>query len=199
MIHQSIKATIAALCLAVFSHAELQGMQDHQPAKVVNDGKKALVSFGGGNSLIARDGTIFTDFRIGVEWNPYIATGIFGTFIMDDVKNPNIKTTSQMIDYNSYGAFVEVTPYRNGIFALSFPIGVGFGSINTINSGDEELEETDHFFVAEAAAQFNFRLTRILEVSFGGGYRLFAGVEENNLDNGDFRTPFGILKFTIKE
>jgi hypothetical protein len=39
----------------------------------------------------------------------------------------------------------------------------------------------------------------MLEASIGGGYRMFAGIEANNLENLDFCTPFGELRFTIRE
>ena len=55
------------------------------------------------------------------------------------------------------------------------------------------------FFTADFSAQFNFRMTKLFEVSIGGGYRLFAGIEANNLKNKDFRSPFGELRFTFKE
>jgi hypothetical protein len=42
-------------------------------------------------------------------------------------------------------------------------------------------------------------MTKLFEISIGGGYRLFAGIEENNLKNKDFRSPFGELRFTFKE
>lgn len=198
MIHKFISTTITALALSVFSHAELQGMQDYKPAEIVNSGWEAFVSVGGGNSLIARDGTIFMDMRIGVEWNHFIGAGLYASFILDDIKNPNIKQFKQMIDYNAFGAFAEIIPYNNGFFSVSVPVGVGFGTVNAIFEGDEELEESDRFFVADAAVHFNFRLTHLLEVSIGGGYRAFAGIEENNLDNIDFCSPFGVLQISFK-
>jgi hypothetical protein len=49
------------------------------------------------------------------------------------------------------------------------------------------------------AVHFNYRITKMLEVSIGGGYRMFAGIEANNLENLDFCTPFGELRFTVRE
>ncbi len=194
-----LTSLLMALTLAVSSHAELQGSKDYEPGKVESSDWSALLGVGGGNSLIARDGTIFMNLRIGVVLNPHISLGGYFSTILSDVKNPKIRHP-QMLDYHSYGIFVEPVVFRNGIFSISFPISLGGGSVNFMNKGDEDgFKSEDAFFTSDFSAQFNFRVTKLLEVSIGGGYRLFAGIEENNLKNKDFRTPFGELRFTFKE
>ena len=172
------------------SHAELQGSKDYEPSKAESSDWSALVGVSGGNSLIARDGTIFMNLRIGIALNPYISFGAYHSSILSNVQNPKVHH-SQMIDYHAYGVFAEPVVFRNGIFSISLPVSIG---------GDEDgFKAEDGFFVADFSAQFNFRVTKLFEVSIGGGYRLFAGIEENNLKNKDFRTPFGELRFTFKE
>jgi len=190
---------LMALTLAVSSHAELQGSKDYEPKTLDTSGWSALLGVGGGNSLIARDGTIFMNLRIGIVLNPYISLGAYFSSILSDVKNPKVRH-SQMLDYHSYGIFAEPVVYRNGLFSISLPVSIGGGSVNFLNKGDDDgFKSEDAFFTSDFSAQFNFRVTKLLEVSVGGGYRLFAGIEENNLKNKDFRTPFGELRFTFKE
>lgn len=192
-------AKIFALALGVSTaaHAELRSVA-FTPEEPASNGWSAFIGIGGGNALIARDGTVFANLRIGIEWNPYVSTGVFASFIMDDVLNPNVKT-SQMINYNAYGAVVEFTPFRKNLFSISIPVEIAGGVVNFMDLGDSAFSPEDYFFMADAAVQFNFRVTKMLEVSVGGGYRVFAGIEDNNLDNGDFSTPFGELRFTVKE
>ncbi len=193
------KTLLAALTLTVGAHAELQGSADYQPKEEVSSDWSALLGVSGGNSLIARDGTIFMNLRIGVVLNPYISLGGYFSTILSDVRNPKVRHP-QMLDYHSYGIFAEPVVYRNGIFSISLPVSIGGGSVNFLNKGDEDgFKSDDAFFTSDFSAQFNFRVTKLLEVSVGGGYRLFAGIEENNLKNKDFRTPFGELRFTFKE
>jgi len=194
-----LTSLLMALTLAVSSHAELQGSKDYEPDKLDTSGWSALLSVGGGNSLIARDGTIFMNLRIGIVLNPYISLGGYFSSILSDVKNPKVRHP-QMLDYHSYGVFAEPVVFRSGLFSISLPVSIGGGSVNFLNKGDEDgFKSEDAFFTADFSAHFNFRMTKQLEVSIGGGYRLFAGIEENNLKNKDFRTPFGELRFTFKE
>ena len=194
-----LKTLLAALTLTVGAHAELQGSADYQPKEEASSDWSALLSVGGGNSLIARDGTIFMNLRIGVALNPYISLGGYFSTILSDVRNPKIRHP-QMLDYHSYGIFAEPVVYRNGLFSISLPVSLGGGSVNFMNKDDEDgYKSEDAFFTSDFSAHFNFRMTKLLEVSVGGGYRLFAGIEENNLKNKDFRTPFGELRFTFKE
>ena len=67
------------------------------------------------------------------------------------------------------------------------------------NPDDEAFESEDYFFTADMAVHFNYRVTKMLEISIGGGYRMFSGIETNGLENLDFCTPFGELRFTIRE
>ena len=192
-------AIFTALTLTVSSHAELQGSKDYEPGKADTSNWGALLGISGGNSLIARDGTIFANLRIGIVLNPYISVGAYFSSILSDVKNPKVRLP-QMIDYHAYGVFAEPVVYRNGMFSISLPVSIGGGSVNFMNKGDEDgFKSEDAFFTSDFSAQFNFRATKLLEVSIGGGYRLFAGIEENNLKNKDFRSPFGELRFTFKE
>ena len=194
-----LTSLLMALSLAVSSHAELLGSQDYEPGKLDTSGWSALLGVSGGNSLIARDGTIFMTLRIGLVLNPYISLGAYSSSILSDVQNPKVHH-SQMIDYHAFGAFVEPVVFRDGFFSISLPMSIGGGEVDFMDKGDEDgFKAEDAFFVADFAAQFNFRVTKLLEVSIGGGYRLFAGIEENNLKNKDFCTPFGELRFTFKE
>ncbi len=190
---------LMAMALAVNSHAKLQGSDDLQPKEDAKSSWSALLGIGGGNSLIARDGTIFMNIRIGVALNPHISLGAYFSSILSDVLNPKVRHP-QMLDYHSYGVFAEPVVFRNGLFSISLPISIGGGSVNFMNKGDEDgFKSEDAFFTSDFSAQFNFRVTKLLEISIGGGYRLFAGIEENNLKNKDFRSPFGELRFTFKE
>ena len=194
-----LTSLLMALTLAVSSHAELQGSKDYEPSKVATSDWSALLGVSGGNSLIARDGTIFMNLRVGVVLNPHISLGAYFSTILSDVKNPKVRHP-QMLDYHSYGIFAEPVVVRSGLFSISLPVSIGGGSVNFLNKGDEDgFKSDDAFFTSDFSAQFNFRVTKLLEVSVGGGYRLFAGIEENNLKNKDFRTPFGELRFTFKE
>ncbi|MCQ2089604.1 MAG: hypothetical protein MJY93_05090 [Fibrobacter sp.] len=192
-----ITAALVILACATSSFAELRSMQ-FTPEESANDSWKAYLGFSGGNSMIADDGTIFAGLRIGIDWNSLIGTGLWGNVIISDVRNYNVKQ-KQMLDYKAFGVQGEITPYRHGIFSVSVPVNVGFGVVNTMNQGDEAFSPEDYFFVADASVHFGARLTKALEVSIGGGYRIFAGIEENNLENSDFNTLFGELRFTIKE
>jgi len=194
-----LTSILMALTLAVSSHAELQGSQDYEPGQAEKSEWSALFGVSGGNSLIARDGTIFMNIRIGIALNPYISVGAYHSSIMSNVKNPKVRH-SQMIDYHAFGVFAEPTVYRNGFFSISLPVSIGGGEVDFMDKGDEDgFKAEDGFFTADFSAQFNFRMTKLFEISIGGGYRLFAGIEENNLKNKDFRTPFGELRFTFKE
>ena len=194
-----ISAVALALAFTSGAHAELAGMNDHATDSTSkNRSWSGLIGISGGNSMIARDGTIFMSVRIGVQWNDIVANGAWATFLMDDVQNPNVKH-NELVNYNAFGLFAELFPYRNGAFAISVPIAVGGGVVNAIEKGDEAFSPEDKFFTGEIALHFNYRITRMLEVSIGGGYRMFAGISENNLDDMDFCTPFGELRFTFKE
>lgn len=191
-------ATALALTLGLgAAHAELRSAT-FTPEEPNNNGWKAFLGIGGGNALLAEDGTVFANLRIGIEWNSWLATGVFASFIVDDVRNHNVKTP-QMVNYNAYGAVVEFTPFRKDLFSISVPVEIAGGVVNAMDWGESAFSPEDYFFMADVAAQFNFRVTKMLEVSIGGGYRFFAGIEDNNLDNGDFNTPFGEIRFTIKE
>jgi hypothetical protein len=204
MKNQTMKNSLKAAILLVFamagsSFAELAGMNDNDTAeKSESTAMSALVGLGGGNSLIADDGVIFMTMRIGVDVMQLFSTGAWFTTTIEDVRNHNVDH-KQMVNYNAFGAFVELFPLRFDKFAISVPIKIGGGAVNAMDKGDEAFESEEYFFTADMAAHFNYRLTKMLEVSVGGGYRMFAGIDKNNLDNMDFNTPFGELRFTIKE
>ncbi|MCQ2053989.1 MAG: hypothetical protein MJY82_01695 [Fibrobacter sp.] len=187
------------LSCATSSFAELAGMGDSQDsAAKKNEGLKALIGFSGGNSMIADDGTIFATLRIGLDFQPLFATGVWASTIVSDVRNYNVKE-KQLVNYKSFGAFIELFPIRFGDFAISVPVEIGAGVVNALENGDESFESEDYFFTGDMALHFNYRVTNMLEISIGGGYRMFAGIEENNLENMDFCTPFGELRFTVRE
>lgn len=191
--------TVASVVLAcaTSSFAELRSIQ-FTPEDKTSEGLNAYIGIGGGNSMIIDDGTIFMNLRIGLEFNSFIAAGAWFSSIMSDVRNYTAPVP-EMIDYNAFGVQVEVTPYRLNKFSISIPVNIGGGAVNNLRKGDEAFASEDYFFVADASAQFNYRVTKMLEVSIGGGFRVFAGIDASNLSSGDFCTPFGELRFTIKE
>ncbi|WP_458449821.1 hypothetical protein [Fibrobacter sp.] len=194
-------ALALVLSLSGTSFAELAGMGDsNAPTEEKSErGIKALIGIGGGNSMITDDGTIFMALRIGLDFGKLLSAGMWYVTTISDVRNYNVPQ-KQLVNYNSFGAFVELFPLRfNEQMSVSVPIRVGGGAVNALENGDEGFESEDYFFVADMAVHFNYRITRMLEVSIGGGYRMFAGIEENNLENMDFCTPFGELRFTIRE
>ena len=159
---------------------------------------KALMSISAGNALLAEDGTLFMSLRIGLDFAPLLSTGLWVSTTIEDVRNYNA-VEKQMVRYRSFGAFVELFPLHIEKFSLSVPIQIGGGAVYTLNHGDEAFESEEYFFTGEMAIHLNYRVTKILEISLGGGYRMFAGIYKANLDNMDFCTPFGELRFTIKE
>ncbi|MCF0216929.1 MAG: hypothetical protein HUK21_10705 [Fibrobacteraceae bacterium] len=199
-----LKVFAAAIVFtAAFANAELAGMGESsnptsQESAKSSDGLKALLGISGGNSMIADDGTIFMNLRIGLELNDFLAVGAWASTILSDVRNYNVPV-KELIDYKAFGLFAELSALRMGNFHVSVPLQVGGGVVNFLDEGEEAFEPEDYFFMADMAVHFNYRVTKMLEVSIGGGYRLFAGIEENNLDAMDFCTPFGELRFTIKE
>ena len=196
----SLKAAAAlVLALSVSSFAELAGMNDNTAAESGdNSTMSALVGLGGGNSMIADDGVIFMTMRIGVEVKQLFSTGAWFTSTIEDVRNYNVPE-KQMIKYMSVGGFVELFPVRINDFSISVPIQIGGGALYVMEPDDEAFESEDYFFTADMAAHFNYRITKMLEISIGGGYRMFSGIETNGLENLDFCTPFGELRFTIRE
>ena len=190
MVKKFAIATILMLFAATSSFAELAGMGENTATKSEesSDGIKALFGISGGNSMITDDGTIFMNLRIGIDFLPLISAGAWVSSIMSDVKNHNVKQ-QQMVNYK---AFIDK-------FSLSVPIEIGGGAVSALEPDDEAYESEDYFFIADMAVHFNYRITKMLEVSIGGGYRMFAGIEANNLENLDFCTPFGELRFTVRE
>ena len=186
------------LCAATSSYAELAGMQDHEATEESTGGLKALIGVSGGNVLVADDGGIFANLRIGLDFVPLVSGGMWVNRLLSDVRNHNVKE-KQMIKYMSFGGFVELFPLRFDKIAISLPINVGGGALYVMEPEDEAFESEDYFFTADASVHFNYRITKMLEISIGGGYRLFAGIETNNLENGDLSTPFGELRFTVRE
>lgn len=191
------KILLFLMALVAFANAELQSVK-YTPEEKSNDGLKAFIGVSGGNVLVADDGAIFANIRIGLDILPQISTGVWVSRLLSDVRNYNV-AEKQMIKYMSFGGFVELFPLRLGDFAISVPIEVGGGALYVMEPEDEAFESEDYFFTADMAVHFNYRVTRMLEVSIGGGYRMFNGIETNGLENLDFCTPFGELRFTIRE
>lgn len=191
------KILLFLMALVAFANAELQSVK-YTPEEKSNDGLKAFIGVSGGNVLVADDGAIFANIRIGLDILPQISTGVWVSRLLSDVRNYNV-AEKQMIKYMSFGGFVELFPLRLGDFAISVPIEVGGGALYVMEPDDEAFESEDYFFTADMAVHFNYRVTRMLEVSIGGGYRMFNGIETNGLENLDFCTPFGELRFTIRE
>jgi hypothetical protein len=191
------KISVLLVALVAFANAELRSVQ-FTPEEKSDDGLKAFIGISGGNVLVADDGAIFANIRIGLDLNPLISTGVWVSRILSDVRNYNVKE-KQMIKYMSFGGFVELFPVRIDKFSISVPIQIGGGALYVMEPEDEAFESEDYFFTADMAAHFNYRITKMLEVSIGGGYRMFTGIETNNLENLDLCTPFGELRFTIRE
>lgn len=191
------KLLLFLMALVAFANAELQSVK-FTPEEKSNDGLKAFIGVSGGNVLVADDGAIFANIRIGLDILPQISTGVWVSRLLSDVRNYNV-AEKQMIKYMSFGGFVELFPLRLGDFAISVPIEVGGGALYVMEPDDEAFESEDYVFTADMAVHFNYRVTRMLEVSIGGGYRMFNGIETNGLENLDFCTPFGELRFTIRE
>ena len=191
-----VAAAAFVLVAATSSFAELQSTQ-FTPAEK-NDGLKALIGVSGGNVLVADDGAIFANLRIGLDIAPIFSTGVWASRLLSDVRNHNVKQ-KQMIKYMSFGGFAELFPLRFDKMAISIPINVGGGALYVMEEDDEAFESEDYFFTADMSVHFNYRITKMLEISIGGGYRMFTGIETNNLENLDFCTPFGELRFTVRE
>lgn len=185
------------VALAAFANAELRSA-NFTPEEKSDDGLKAFIGVSGGNVLVADDGGIFANLRIGLDLNPLFSTGVWVSRLLSDVRNYNVKE-KQMIKYMSFGGFVELFPLRFDKFSVSVPIEIGGGALYVMEPEDESFESEDYFFTADMAAHFNYRVTKMLEISIGGGYRMFTGIETNNLENLDFCTPFAELRFTIRE
>ena len=191
------KILMILVAFAALANAELRSA-NFTPEEKSNDGLKAFIGVSGGNVLVADDGAIFANIRIGLDILPQLSTGVWVSRLLSDVRNYNV-AEKQMIKYMSFGGFVELFPLRLGNFAISVPIEVGGGALYVMEPDDEAFESEDYFFTADMAVHFNYRVTRMLEVSIGGGYRMFNGIETNGLENLDFCTPFGELRFTIRE
>lgn len=191
------KIFVLLVVLTAFANAELQSVK-FTPEEKSNDGLKAFIGVSGGNALVTDDGAIFANIRIGLDIMPQFSTGVWVSRLLSDVRNYNV-AEKQMIKYMSFGGFVELFPIRLGDFAISVPIEIGGGALYVMEPEDEAFESEDYFFTADMAVHFNYRVTRMLEVSIGGGYRMFNGIETNGLENLDFCTPFGELRFTIRE
>ena len=200
-------AALLVLLAASSSYAEMANLKDKtvnnpSPAQTKDEessnGLKAFIGVSGGNVLVADDGAIFANLRIGLDFNPLFATGVWVSRLLSDVRNYNVPQ-KQMIKYMSVGGFVELFPVRIDDFSISVPIQVGGGALYVMEPDDEAFESEDYFFTADMAVHFNYRVTKMLEISIGGGYRMFSGIETNNLENLDFCTPFGELRFTVRE
>ena len=191
------KILLLVVAIAAVANAELRSVQ-FTPEEKSDDGLKAFIGVSGGNVLVADDGAIFANLRIGLDINPLFSTGVWVSRLLSDVRNYNVKE-KQMIKYMSFGGFVELFPLRFDKFSVSAPIQIGGGALYVMEPEDESFESEDYFFTADMAAHFNYRVTKMLEISIGGGYRMFTGIETNNLENLDFCTPFAELRFTIRE
>ena len=191
------KILLLVVAIVAVANAELRSVQ-FTPEEKSDDGLKAFIGVSGGNVLVADDGAIFANLRIGLDINPLFSTGVWVSRLLSDVRNYNVKE-KQMIKYMSFGGFVELFPLRFDKFSVSVPIQIGGGALYVMEPEDESFESEDYFFTADMAAHFNYRVTKMLEISIGGGYRMFTGIETNNLENLDFCTPFAELRFTIRE
>lgn len=185
---------LIALGLALHAQAQEQN-QSEEPAQKL----KAFVGFGGGNSMIARDGTVWISIKSGLRINSRVQTGVYASTIISDVTNPYKKDAPQNIDYNALGIFGEFTALEKGAFSLTLPVAAGAGLINIIKQNAENSKAEDGFFMAEAGFAFNCQVTQMLRVSIAGGWRQFLGIDNNKLRNKDFNTLFGEFSFRWTE
>jgi len=188
----------SVLALAFSAHAELAGMKDNASSEEKSEGIKAMFGMNGGTAMLGDEGIIYMGLRIGLDFKPLLSAGLWASTSVEDVRNHQTDV-KEMLNYKTFGAFVELFPVRINDFSVSVPVQIGGGVINALESGDEAFEASDYFFTGDMAVHFNYRLTKMLEVSVGGGYRMVAGIEENDLENMDLCTPFGELRFTIRE
>lgn len=185
---------LIALGLALHAHAEEQVQKQGSAQKL-----KAFVGFGGGNSLIARDGTVWIKIESGLQVNSHTQIGLYASTIVSDIKNPYKKDLPQYIDYNALGLFGEFTILKKEVFSLSIPVSAGAGVINIMKQNVEHSKAEDGFFVAEAGLSFNCQLTQVLRISLAGGWRQFLDIDNNKLSNKDFNTLFGEISFRWTE
>ncbi len=69
------KILLLIVALVAFANAELQSVK-YSPEEKSNDGLKAFIGVSGGNVLVADDGAIFANLRIGLDINPLLSTGV---------------------------------------------------------------------------------------------------------------------------
>lgn len=193
---------LTAVCIlsampALAEISELSTVPDAAPVSESPD-LKAFISFGGGNALILKDGTVTLSMRGGVKFNPSFKAGIWASTVIDDVRNYDA-ANSEFIDYKAMGLLAEYKAFSYKDFSISAPVELGCGYVDVKDEGVEDSQAKDGFFIADAAVHFNYQVTKSLEASLGGGYRMFLGIDYNNLDNGDFDTPFAELLFTWSE
>ncbi|MDD7496840.1 MAG: hypothetical protein PUK29_01095, partial [Fibrobacter sp.] len=70
------KLLLFLMALVAFANAELQSVK-FTPEEKSNDGLKAFIGVSGGNVLVADDGAIFANIRIGLDILPQISTGVW--------------------------------------------------------------------------------------------------------------------------
>ena len=91
------KILILLVALVAFANAELQSVK-YTPEEKTDDGLKAFIGVSGGNVLVADDGAIFANLRIGLDINPLFSTGVWVSRLLSDVRNYNV-AEKQMIKY----------------------------------------------------------------------------------------------------
>ena len=141
------KILILLVALVAFANAELQSVK-YTPEEKTDDGLKAFIGVSGGNVLVADDGAIFANLRIGLDINPLFSTGVWVSRLLSDVRNYNV-AEKQMIKYMSVGGFVELFPVRINDFSISIPIQIGGGALYVMEPDDEAFESEDYFFTAD--------------------------------------------------
>ncbi len=199
--NSAIKIFAAIVFFSVHALASIPEISGDGQAPVTEyPNLKAFVGFGGGNALLLEDGTLILTIRGGVSVNKNLRAGVWGSTVASDARNydaPNHK--AQYIDYNAAGAIAELQLFNRNAFSISIPLLVGCGYVNVQEEGVEDSQAKDGFFIAEAALHFNYQITKALQVAIGGGYRLFLGIDYENLENADFNTPFAEVVFYWSE
>ncbi len=160
---------------------------------------KSFIGFGGGNALLLEDGTLVLTIRGGVSLTENFRAGIWGSTVASDVKNWDAPGNSQYVEYNAAGIVSEFQLLTKNNFSLSIPVLIGCGYVNIQEEGIEDAQAKDGFFIAEGSLHFNYQVTPALQIALGGGYRLFLGIDYENLKNRDFNTPFAEIVFYWNE
>lgn len=120
--------------------------------------------------------------------NHQFGLGFGGTGFVTERKT-DAKLNSRYLLAGGYGGLrMEFIAMPKSPIHLSFPILVGAGGVSYVEAGrDYEFnreEDSQAFFVAEAGAELELNVIKIMRVSFGVSYRHTSDVSLNYFDGG---------------